>query len=1220
MSAAFDRQIRPVYDALETGSNKSAVLACNKLLKKQPNNNLVKALKALALVRQQKVEESLVLCDEVLSVKPTDDAVLTAMMHVLRNLGRQTDIISMYDNAYKQQPNNEDLAMNVFHANVRTGNWKAAQQVATRMHKQFQEDRYLFWSIYSAVLQARDTSTPPALRPVLYKLAHRLVSTASNPSYHSADRLYVHLLILRELELYDEALSILDTEIGKAICDTSLTCDEMRRGIKKLKGLVKEEGELAQSRVVDKKDRNWLEFLSVLDATFWDVASTSEPTEEARESCKQHIMQTHNLFQQIADSDGLKDRSGMLALLELEHRARQHGFSSDASRILALSEKYFMHFGDKACCVEDLAPYIAFESDDLAKWTSFLETNKSFATASDVQRGLNVLKLIRWNLSTSELTSESESARAAEYVQTYLECLPYGKSLPDTALQPADDLAILAGHALVSAWSHSKDESHLYSAVAILEYASGVSKQSYRIRLLLIRIYHLLGAPSLALEHYRLMNIKQVQADTLSHLVLSRATTFSLSPLGDITYMSECMDSSQIYMSNSQETAEFIVRAFNMEKYTQISEFIEFEDRLDNSLQRDLMKVEHVRMRLTHETINSDLVDMELIELKFIFDRLHHDNRDFEVIPNYQPRCSPSFNEQTMPFQKVLGAKWLAAFLKIYIKVFQQASDLNDIVEDKLLIGDRPKPSNDPDNLLPLNERLAKRTPEEDAAELTAEEQAFYEYATALSTWLGPYHDYARPPPSALLAEATKLNDYKAGHPLKALAAPSNVAAANGNGHAKKDEEPPVVTEPPEIVSKFFDGASPHATPLWFSSDSSPVDIKARFEAAMDDSRLAPELLHIATIAQEAFIVFATESIRFKPASVVKVNKFGGLSQSLKDIRGKASEVLKGISTQLLQLAEQTATAETRRSFVEASRSIQASSGFDHDYVLNVAKRVTDARKDIYEDGENPYYPNGGAGGGGGYMSGGGSQFNSPSGQARQRSSVAQSLRPLTIKQVYSATQAHTDAEWMLEENELGHITVVAQVMEIKKQTTNSVYTIEDGSGRIEARHWVDSTMEDDEDPDQIIETAYVRILGGIKSFGNKRYINTSHIRLCKDPSEFYFHVIESVYCKKLADKGLTSPVQGDVKPNIAELNGASAYTAPAHNVSTDQYTHLAPLEKSIVTFMVSQPPNDEGIHVGAIARAVGGSAASISAALDKLMDEGHVYTTLDESHYALSL
>jgi len=53
----------------------------------------------------------------------------------------------------------------------------------------------------------------------------------------------------------------------------------------------------------------------------------------------------------------------------------------------------------------------------------------------------------------------------------------------------------------------------------------------------------------------------------------------------------------------------------------QIPEFTEFEDRLENSLQRDVVKLEHVRMRLTHEQLHTDIIDMELIELKFIFDR-----------------------------------------------------------------------------------------------------------------------------------------------------------------------------------------------------------------------------------------------------------------------------------------------------------------------------------------------------------------------------------------------------------------------------------------------------------------------------------------------------------------------------------------------------------------------------------------------------------------------
>ena len=53
------------------------------------NFDASQALKALALVRSQKVEESLILCDEVLALKPTDDPTLTAMMHVLRGLGRR---------------------------------------------------------------------------------------------------------------------------------------------------------------------------------------------------------------------------------------------------------------------------------------------------------------------------------------------------------------------------------------------------------------------------------------------------------------------------------------------------------------------------------------------------------------------------------------------------------------------------------------------------------------------------------------------------------------------------------------------------------------------------------------------------------------------------------------------------------------------------------------------------------------------------------------------------------------------------------------------------------------------------------------------------------------------------------------------------------------------------------------------------------------------------
>jgi len=39
------------------------------------------------------------------------------------------DMITMFEEAYKKQPQHEELGMQTFFAIVRTGNWKAAQQV-----------------------------------------------------------------------------------------------------------------------------------------------------------------------------------------------------------------------------------------------------------------------------------------------------------------------------------------------------------------------------------------------------------------------------------------------------------------------------------------------------------------------------------------------------------------------------------------------------------------------------------------------------------------------------------------------------------------------------------------------------------------------------------------------------------------------------------------------------------------------------------------------------------------------------------------------------------------------------------------------------------------------------------------------------------------------------------------------------------------------------------
>lgn len=106
---------------------------------------------------------------------------------------------------------------------------------------------------------------------------------------------------------------------------------------------------------------------------------------------------------------------------------------------------------------------------------------------------------MRYNLVIPDLTVEAECARVALYTQQYLEGLKLGTNLPSTELQVADDLVILTGNVLINIWKLTSDEGYLLKAVALLEFALTRSKQSFQARLVLIRLYRLLGED---LQHF----------------------------------------------------------------------------------------------------------------------------------------------------------------------------------------------------------------------------------------------------------------------------------------------------------------------------------------------------------------------------------------------------------------------------------------------------------------------------------------------------------------------------------------------------------------------------------------------------------------------------------------------------------------------------------------------------------------------------------------------
>lgn len=84
---------------------------------------------------------------------------------------------------------------------------------------------------------------------------------------------------------------------------------------------------------------------------------------------------------------------------------------------------------------------------------------------------------------------------------------------------------------------------------------------------------------------YATLSIKQIQHDTLSHIVLSRISTLTT----DIEVLQQIAIARTIYASNEDETPPQICQAFVEETYHNIPDFWDLWMRLRNSLTRNAL-------------------------------------------------------------------------------------------------------------------------------------------------------------------------------------------------------------------------------------------------------------------------------------------------------------------------------------------------------------------------------------------------------------------------------------------------------------------------------------------------------------------------------------------------------------------------------------------------------------------------------------------------------
>ncbi|KAJ2704605.1 Replication factor A protein 2 [Coemansia spiralis] len=246
----------------------------------------------------------------------------------------------------------------------------------------------------------------------------------------------------------------------------------------------------------------------------------------------------------------------------------------------------------------------------------------------------------------------------------------------------------------------------------------------------------------------------------------------------------------------------------------------------------------------------------------------------------------------------------------------------------------------------------------------------------------------------------------------------------------------------------------------------------------------------------------------------------------------------------------------------------------------------------------------GGAGGGsgGGWMNSGGGGGAGGDDNKVRGGYKNQTLRPVTIKQLAEVPVATGDMPVIIDGDEIKQVTFVGVVRNISSLSTNVTYAVEDGTGKIDVRLWVNAAADAADGPHdhmldpEIATGKYVRVYGELKFFNNARHVNAHKIRAVTDHNEITYHGLEATYVHLTKTRG---PAASGGGGGIKMDGGMGA-------------VHAAILET-----IRKAPPRPEGVSITDIQAALGSRFAQgdVVAAADWLMSEGHLFTTVDEHH-----
>ncbi|KAL8873994.1 MAG: hypothetical protein Q9174_000619 [Haloplaca sp. 1 TL-2023] len=235
-----------------------------------------------------------------------------------------------------------------------------------------------------------------------------------------------------------------------------------------------------------------------------------------------------------------------------------------------------------------------------------------------------------------------------------------------------------------------------------------------------------------------------------------------------------------------------------------------------------------------------------------------------------------------------------------------------------------------------------------------------------------------------------------------------------------------------------------------------------------------------------------------------------------------------------------------------------------------------------------------------------------------------ETLRPCTIKQVQDASQPHPDADFKIDDVEVQQLTFIGQIRNISTQTTNITYKLDDGTGTVEVKQWIDAEASNSMDTGEggqktgqngLVENEWARVWGRLKAFNNRRHVGAHVIRPVTDKMEIQYHLLEATYVHLYFTRG---PLESGDKSAAANGMTNGQYGDTETSVRGRDMANVSPNARRVYQCIEQSPQSNEGIHVQNIAASLRMSVTDVMKAGDELLTQSRIFTTVDDNTWAL--